>query len=435
MDIKLILLLSSVVFFFFLMVRNRLSQEVAVPLLAMTAMIIAGPAAADDALSHGVSEFGRVAIIFTAVAVAARQLLDSNVLKKYGRYLGEIIGEVSLKTTIPLWVLVPTFSLFTVYITAALFHNTTSILVCVPLIYLVCQEYKISPRYVLCGALVASNLGGFSTRWGDTPNLIEAKTWALAPADFFMQIMPVNIGFMILLCGIVIWLIERNWKKDEKKTTPFEWTLIKEKFFEARAQVVVDYHLSYVGYAGLTIAIGTSILWPHYEVLGAAAAIIFCIVFDSRVREETLQALGIKTYLVIFSIFILARILSQSSLSVYLKDFIADGGMASIVLTSYFGTMLTEAASWAAAASPMVYEHSQTHLAAWALGGGICAGSSSALTAATAGILLTQVTKDCSKDEAISFSSYFWFGLGVSLLMLGYYIGVFAALNYFGLVE
>ena len=43
------------------------------------------------------------------------------------------------------------------------------------------------------------NLGGFSTRWGDTPNIIESSVWGLTHGDFFAQIVPVNFGLMALL--------------------------------------------------------------------------------------------------------------------------------------------------------------------------------------------------------------------------------------------
>jgi Na+/H+ antiporter NhaD/arsenite permease-like protein len=425
-----IFLLLAIVFFFYLMVTNRLSQEVAVPLLALTAMLIAGAHAADDALKEGIADFARVAIIFTAVAVPAKQLLRSKALDKQGLFIGEFIGRWSARLNIPLFVTVPIVCLFSVYATAALFHNTTSILVCTPLIFLICRQYNISPRYIVCGALVASNLGGFSTRWGDTPNIVEAKIWGLTHSNFFLQILPVNLGFIVLLCAFVI-LLTKYWgnHSGDDEVSDFDSLFTQKRFNDASYKTAVDHKLSRVAYTGLIIAIGTSIMYPEYEILGAGAAIIVCILLDPKKREETLQALGLKTYLVIFSVFILARILSQSGISIYLKEFIAEGGILSILLSSYVGTMFTEAASWAAAASPLVFAHSQGHAAAWALGGGICAGSSSLLTAATAGILLSQVTQDMSEENQVSFSSYFFFGIGISLLMLIYYAVVLTVLQ------
>ena len=96
--------------------------------------------------------------------------------------------------------------------------------------------------------------------------------------------------------------------------------------------------------------------------------------------------------------------------------------MPIIVITSFFGTLFTEAASWASAAAPIVHKLNNSPQAAWALGAGICAGSSSLVTAASAGIILTNETKDNEKDYKITFSKYIPYGLGISALMVLYYI-------------
>ena len=55
---------------------------------------------------------------------------------------------------------------------------------------------------VLCACLAASNLGGFSTPWGDTPNVIEAKVWGLQHAHFF-HIIGINLGMVLILVALV----------------------------------------------------------------------------------------------------------------------------------------------------------------------------------------------------------------------------------------
>lgn len=107
-----------------------------------------------------------------------------------------------------------------------------------------------------------------------------------------------------------------------------------------------------------------------------------------------------------------------------------DGAPWAIAITGYLGTMFTEAASWATAASSRIHalgntpglEIAHSHAAAWALGGGICAGSSSLITAASAGIILAEESSRF-KDEkhTITFRRYLPFGLAFSLFMLVFY--------------
>ena len=81
------------------------------------------------------------------------------------------------------------------------------------------------------------------------------------------------------------------------------------------------------------------------------------------------------------------------------------------------------------AATPIVHAHNATHLGAWALGSGIFAGSSSLVTAASAGIILTQETKNFAEGHRIYFGSYVIFGLSFSLLMLVFYTIILSILS------
>ena len=182
-----------------------------------------------------------------------------------------------------------------------------------------------------------------------------------------------------------------------------------------------------MGLTGLIIAIFGSLFFPKYELLFAAGAIIFCVLSDFKEhRTETLFALGLETYATLLSIFVIAQVVAHSKIGIgdQLQSFLqnADGRVSVIVLTSYFGTLFTEAASWASAASPIVHLLKSSPQAAWALGAGICAGSSSLVTAATAGIILTNETKDNEEGYKITFSKYIPYGLGISAFMVLYYI-------------
>ncbi|MGH9847020.1 MAG: hypothetical protein ACREEM_50630, partial [Blastocatellia bacterium] len=101
-----------------------------------------------------------------------------------------------------------------------------------------------------------------------------------------------------------------------------------------------------------------------------------------------------------------------------------------IALTGYLGTALTEAASWATAASARIHPLDASHTAAWALGGGVCAGSSSILTAASAGIILWAESLRADKRHAITFKTYITFGLPFSILMLAFYSAYFTLRRY-----
>jgi Na+/H+ antiporter NhaD/arsenite permease-like protein len=406
----------------------KVPQEVALSLVALGALALAGAPDNEVALHDGFKELSRVALLFTAVAVPAHLLMRANALRWLGMLIGEAIGGLIGEIRAPSFIVVPSITMVMIWATAALAHNTTSILTMAPVAIVICESYKLPLRPTLAGALIASNLGGFSTRWGDTPNITEAAIFNLTHADFFREILPVNLILLALVTAIVI-----VWTKVElagrDRLHGLGVALAKEDFRRTRVNMGVDYRLLCIGFVGLMMAVMGPMLFPHHEIAISAGAILVSILLDrAGDRQHALLALGAETYLTFAAIFVLARILTGSHIGVgaRLQGFLASSGSQvwRVAAVSYIGTLLTEAASWASAASRIVFSAAPSHGAAWALGGGICAGSSSLTTAASAGILLVRETKYLPPEDRITFGTYLWFGLAASLVMLAYYIVV-----------
>ena len=158
MSIETILLIVVILSGFGLMTARKLSQEVAVPLVAFIAIILAGPNEGLRSLEGGFKEFAKVGLLFTAVAIPAHMLQESNLFNLLGTRIGAMIGSLNLKFKVNIILLVSIISVFTTYVMAALFHNTTSILVNSYIIYVLSKAYKLPAVFILSAALIASNL-------------------------------------------------------------------------------------------------------------------------------------------------------------------------------------------------------------------------------------------------------------------------------------
>ncbi len=426
-----VLLLLSILVAFACMTRGWLRQEVAMPAVTLWALVLAGPHDAELAMRQGFAEFARIALLFTAVVVPTHMLQRAGALRWVGLLLGEGLGIGVDRWGVRPGLLVPGACLFLTYTMAALFHNTTAILVCTSIIVEICQSYQLRTLPVLSGALVASNLGGFSTKWGDTPNLTEAAIWGLQHQDFFLEILPINVGLMCLLSAGVSALLWR----DNHTTGQFSLTYARVGFRRARQAQAhsIDWRLLCIGSIGLAIAVVGPMIAPSHEFALSALAILFCCVAERAThRTETLLALGLDTYATLCAIFVLAQVLTHSSIGIgeVIQAGLEGSGRSvwAIAVASYLGTLFTEAASWATAVASIIHASDPTHAAAWALGAGICAGSSSLVTAASAGIILTRETQDYKEEARVTFGAYLPFGLGASLGMLAYYVVVLSIL-------
>lgn len=425
MSIQTILLILVILSGFGLMTARKLSQEVAVPLVAFIAIILAGPTDGLQSLEGGFREFAKVGLLFTAVAIPAHMLQDSNLFNLLGTRIGAMIGSLNLKFKADIVLLVSIISVFTAYIMAALFHNTTSILVNSYLIYVISKAYKLPAVFILSAALIASNLGGFSTRWGDTPNIVESGVWGLKHMDFFREILPVN-ALLVIILAFVAYFLTKKMVGNNHDISRIRLAHSMIKFRTEGRYMVIDNKLVTFGVLALLTAVLGPLFLPSYEVsLSALGIIVALLGTPNAKRTKTLYALGIETYFTLISIFVLAQVFGHSSIGIgKLIEGILQTNTNSIypiLALSYLGTLSTEAASWATATSPLVFKLFPTHLGAWALGAGICAGSSSLITAASAGIILAHQTSTYEKDSRVDFATYIKFGLPFSLFMLLFY--------------
>ena len=437
MEIATIILLLLIVGNFVVLTKGWLETSVGMTLVMLLSLLLVGPTEAHHALREGFAGFASIFVLFTAIAVPSHQLARSDLLNKAGTNLGEWIGnkargrnllERITKSNIDQIHLVVASSMLMTFFFAGVLHNTTSILISAAIITVLCKSYKIPTIPVLSGALVASNLGGFSTRWGDTPNIVEAQVWGLTHADFFGQIMWVNLGLIFFLIILINWLVRRTIKKEGSKVpSEFELTYSMIEFRTVKNNIKIDQRLALIGFVGLMIAVVIPLFFPAYELLLAGSAIVFCILMDyPKHRNHALFTLGINTYANLFSIFVIAQVMAYSSIGIGSQlEHLLEASNASvplIIIISYFGTLLTEAASWATAAAPIVHSVDQSTKSAWALGAGICAGSSSLITAATAGIILLSETKDNELKDRMTFGKYVPVGIGFSAFMVLYYV-------------
>jgi Na+/H+ antiporter NhaD/arsenite permease-like protein len=320
-------------------------------------------------------------------------------------------------------------ALVATYVLAALMHNVTSILIVTPIIIQLCAKYGLPSRWILSAALVASNLGGFSTRWGDTPNIVEARTWDLTSKDFTYEVMPANLLVLVVLTFVAIRLTRRTADYDPIKTA-----LAAAAYGREATDIRIDARLFSVGVGALFAFISLQALWPELQIAAGCLVILVAVASERRPdRLGTLKSLGYDVYLVFASIFVLAGCVEQSWLGSALEQLLKNSAAApwAIAITGYLGTTFTEAASWATAAASRIHPLDSSHAAAWALGGGICAGSSSIVTAASAGIILCEQSRSAKQPHhLVTFRSYLPFGLSFSLFMLVFYSAYFTLLRY-----
>jgi Na+/H+ antiporter NhaD/arsenite permease-like protein len=420
---------------FFAMTKYEVPLPLAMTLVSLAFLIIQWDGA-PKVLRDGFSHYADITVLFTAVAIPAHMIERSQGFKWVAAWLGHQLGKIRLRRprlTTPLLV---TILLVATYVTAGLMHNVTSILIMTPIIIRLCASYQVPSRWILSAALIASNLGGFSTRWGDTPNIIESATWGLTAGDFMREVLPANLIVVAALILVSTLLTQRAISRRSRQAgaaqVPFytlEVAQTAADWKKAKADLAIDKRLLTIGLLMLIFFIVLHVIFTKLAIAIGAFTIVVCVLLERKnSRYHTLTSLGFDVYLAFAAIFVLAGCVSSSWIgaTLYQQLIAAQAAPWVIAVTGYFGTTFTEAASWATAVSTPIQQLDPSHAAAWALGGGICAGSSSLVTAASAGIILAEESQRFKDPEhAITFKRYLAFGLPFSLFMLLFYATYF----------
>ena len=98
------------------------------------------------------------------------------------------------------WKIMVLFSVLTA-VFSALLDNVTTVLLIVPITFVICDNLRINPLPFLFVEILMSNIGGTATLIGDPPNILIGSAAGLSFMDFVINLAPVVviIFFVILL--------------------------------------------------------------------------------------------------------------------------------------------------------------------------------------------------------------------------------------------
>jgi Na+/H+ antiporter NhaD/arsenite permease-like protein len=150
-----------------------------VALLGATLVVLAGTLDQEQAIA---------AVDFNTIGLLSGMMIMVRVTETTGVYTWLAIRAGQLSRGRPLWVV---FSLaITTAVLSAFLDNVTTILLVVPITFLLADALDIDPVPLIVVEIVASNLGGTATLIGDPPNILIAARAKLTFVDFVVHLAP-----------------------------------------------------------------------------------------------------------------------------------------------------------------------------------------------------------------------------------------------------
>jgi len=137
---------------------------------------------------------------FNVLFLLVSMMIIVHISAKSGMYDWLAIEMVKLTKGNPILVLVM-LSIFTAVVSAFL-DNVTTVILVMPLTFVIAKQFEISPVPFLISEVLASNIGGTATLIGDPPNIIIASRAGLSFMDFVINLTPVIA--VILITAVII---------------------------------------------------------------------------------------------------------------------------------------------------------------------------------------------------------------------------------------
>ncbi len=342
------------------------------------------------------------------------------------------------------WKAVVLFSLLT-YVFSLVINNLSAMVMIVPITLILARRMRLNPIPILIAEIVASNLGGASTRIGDFPNMIIA---GIAHLHFFEFITGMMVPCLILLAVALAFFQTRRREVEFKPAGPAPAAFDDDdEVFKGDSDL---------GRIGLIILGATLVLFMMEEQLGvtpgwiALGAGVAALVFGRFDEDEFSAAVGASDIAFFLGLFVMVGGLAAANVMdgiLWGIDAATDGSdlarLLVLMWVAAFVTIFLNAGPSTAFFIPVavkMYAAMDDTAVWWALSLGVLAGSSAALTGATAGaVTVSNLERFCKKHpdmrecmpegQDLDFREFLRWGLpimGIFLVLSSGYIAIIA---------
>ncbi len=360
------------------------------------------------------------AIDFNTIGLLAGMMLIVRVTEPTGVYNYLAIRAGQLSRGRPALVVLSLAA--TTAILSAFLDNLTTVLLVVPITFLLADALDIDPIPLVIIEIIASNIGGTATLIGDPPNILIAGRTDLSFNDFLINLAPVAaVAFVVVTAALYLFYRSRLQIAPEARERVME-------IDAARSIEDVDELKRTMPILGLTIFAfflhNALHIEPATVALTGAAAMLLV---TRQSVEDALAGIEWATLFFFLGLFVLVGGLEHTGAIAEVADGIAsltDGNrtaeLMGILGLSAVGSAIVDNIPFTAAMLPVV-EQLQSGNAGddaywWALSLGACFGGNATLIAAAANVAAAGMAERAGRR--IGFMEFLKIGLPATLLSL-----------------
>ena len=364
---------------------------------------------------------------FNVIFLLISMMIIVSIASKSGIFTWIANGLLKKTKGHPVKILVA-LGLFTA-IASAFLDNVTTVILVVPVTFLVAKKLDINPVPYLITEILASNIGGTATLIGDPPNIIIGSKAGFTFMTFLLELTDI-VALIMIVTLFILWLCFRK-----------DLVASKEKMDAVadldNSQTITDKRLALRSSIVLLLVILGFVLHDviHLEsYVIALAGASFLMIFESHKR--ILNGIEWNTIFFFIGLFIIIGGFEAAGGISIMAKWILDvtngneSAMAMLILwASGILSGFVDNIPYTATMAPMIYQIQLVEGAAyahplwWCLSLGACLGGNMTIIGAAANVIVSETA--AAHGKPISFMKYLKYGVlitFVSLVMSSIYI-------------
>ena len=386
--------------------------------LHRTAVALLG--AALVVVSHTIDQEEAVAAIdFNTIGLLAGMMLIVRLTEPTGVYNYLAIRAGQLSRGRPLVLVVALAG--TTALLSAFLDNLTTMLLIVPITFLLADTLDIRPIPLVIIQIIASNIGGTATLIGDPPNILIAGATDLSFLDFIVNLAPVAAVTFVVVTGLLYLAFRRSFRIDREA---------RRRVMSLDASRSIEDHDELR--RTLPIAVLTILAFFVQGAIGIEPATValtgatVMLLVTRQSLEEALSGIQWATLFFFLGLFVMVGALVETGAIGEVTDAVASvtGGdrsaeLLGITWVSAVGSAFVDNIPFTTAMIPVVEElrgDSGDNAYWWALSLGACFGGNATLIAAAANVAAAGMAERAGRP--IGFVQFLKVGVPATLLSI-----------------
>jgi Na+/H+ antiporter NhaD/arsenite permease-like protein len=368
-------------------------------------------------------------IDFNTIGLLAGMMLMVRLTETTGVYNWLAIRAGQLSRGRPLAVVISLAT--TTAVLSAFLDNLTTILLVVPITFLLADALDIDPIPLVIIEIIVSNIGGTATLIGDPPNIIIAGATDLSFTDFIVNLAPIALIAFVAVTAF-LYAVYRPRLQSDPKARARVMALDARRSIEDRDELMRT----------APILVATIVVFFLHKAIGlepatvALAGATAMLLTTRQPLEDALRGIEWPTLFFFLGLFVMVGALEETGAIKEIADGIGrltDGNRTAEILgiawVSVLGSGLVDNIPFTATMIPVV-EQLQTGNGGddaywWALAIGACFGGNATLIAAAANVAAAGMSARAGRP--IGFMTFLKVGVPATLLSMilaTAYIGV-----------